>query len=150
MQEVKNAVDQVHREITTRFDFRDSKSSIELEEMNIKLLADDKMKLAAIQDVLRQKLAKRSVSLKTVEFKDPEPAGGDMIRQLVVVKQGLSDDELKKINKAIKASKLKVSSQIQGVQIRVTGKKRDDLQLAIAALRSEFKDLELQFTNFRE
>lgn len=150
MQEVKNAVDQVHREITTRYDFRDSKSMIELEETTIKLLADDKMKLGAIQEVLKQKLAKRGVSLKTVEFKDPEPAGGDMIRQLVLVKQGLSDEELKKINKAIKASKIKVSSQIQGAQVRVSGKKRDDLQTAIATLRTEFKDLELQFTNFRE
>lgn len=150
MQEVRNAVDQVHREITTRYDFRGSKATIELEETTITLLADDKMRLGAIQDVLKQKLAKRGVSLKTVEFKDPEPAGGDMVRQLVLVKQGLSDDELKRINKAVKASKLKVSSQIQGAQVRVTGKKRDDLQLAIAALRAEFKDLELQFTNFRE
>jgi len=150
MQEVRNAVDQVHREITTRYDFRDSKSTIELEETNIKLLEDDKMKRTARQEGLKEKLAKRGVSLKTVEFKDPEPAGGDMVRQLVVVKQGLSDDELKKINKAIKASKLKVSSQIQGAQVRVSGKKRDDLQLAITTLRTEFKDLELQFTNFRE
>jgi cyclic-di-GMP-binding protein len=150
LQEVRNAVDQARREITTRYDFRDSKSEIDIKELLITLTADDNMKLKAVQEILKLKLAKRNVSLKCVEFKDPQPAGGDMLRQEVLVKQGLNDDELKSINKAIKAQKIKVTSQIQGEQIRVSGKKRDDLQAVIAHLRSEMKDLELQFINFRD
>jgi len=152
MQEVKNAVDQVNREITTRYDFKGSKSSIELkeEEKQIIIVADDKMKLGAVQELLRLKLSKRGVSLKSTEWKDALAAGGDTIRQEVHVKQGLSSDELKKVNKAIKESKEKVTSQIQGDQIRVSGKKRDDLQSMIAFLRTNMKDLDLQFINFRE
>lgn len=150
MQEVRNAVDQVRREIGTRYDFKDSKSSVELNEALIVLTADDKMKLAALQDLLRQKLSKRGVSLKSVTFNEPSPAGGDMLRQEIVVKQGLTDEEQKKINKLIKATKFKVNSQIQADQIRVSGKKRDDLQGVIGHLKTEVKDLELQFTNFRD
>ena len=151
-QEVRNAVDQVSREISTRYDFRGSKSSVDLDtEKNlITVIADDNMKLQAIQDLLRQKLAKRGVSAKSVKFADPTPAASDTIRQEVTIKQGLTDDELKRINKFIKAMSLKVSSQIQGDQLRVTGKKRDDLQSVIARLKGEMTDLELQFVNFRE
>lgn len=150
MQEVRNAVDQVSREIGTRFDFKDSKSSVELKGEQISIVADDKMKLSAVQDILRQKLTKRSVSLKSVEFQDPTEAGGNTLRQQVNIKQGLADDQLKRINKIIKEQKLKVTSQIQGNQLRVTGKKKDDLQAAIASLRAEVKDIELQFVNFRD
>lgn len=151
MQEVKNALDQTSREIGTRYDFKGSKSSVELkEETLIILMADDDMKLKAVQDILKTKLAKRGVSMKSVEFKDPTKAGGDMLRQEITIKQGLGDDDLKKINKAIKEQKAKVTSQIQGNQIRVTGKKRDDLQEVIAYLRGTMKDLELQFINFRD
>lgn len=150
LQEVRNAVDQAQRELTTRYDFKGSKSSIELKEQLITLVADDNMKLKAVQDILRQKLAKRAVSLKSVEFKDPQSASGDTLRQEVIVKQGLTEDEAKKINKIIKNTKSKVTSQIQGDQLRVTGKKRDDLQEIIAHLRSEIKDIELQFVNFRD
>lgn len=150
MQEVVNAVDQVRREITTRYDFKDTKSSVELKEQLITVLADDDMRLRAIQDILRQKLAKRSVSLKSVEFKDPTPAGGDMQRQEIVIKQGLTDEETKRVAKFIKTLKSKVSASIQADQIRVTGKKRDDLQEVIAAVRAGVADLELQFNNFRD
>lgn len=151
LQEVRNAVDQVQREIATRYDFKGCKSSIELQtETNIVIIADDKMKLQAMQDLLRQKFAKRGVSVKSVKFNDPTPAASDTIRQEVSVKQGLNDEEAKKINKSIKTVGLKVSSQIQGDQLRVTGKKRDDLQAVIAHLRAEIKDIELQFVNFRE
>jgi cyclic-di-GMP-binding protein len=152
MQEVKNAVEQVQREITTRYDFKGSKSSIELKEKEAQIIivADDNMKLAAMQDILRQKLSKRGVSLKSTEWKDAAPAGGDTIRQEVIVKQGLSSDELKRLNKAIKEMKEKVSSQIQGDQLRVTGKKRDDLQSVISQLRASIKDIELQFVNLRD
>lgn len=150
LQEVRNAVDQAQRELATRFDFKGSKSSIELKDQLITLVADDNMKLKAVQDILRQKLAKRNVSLKSVEFKDPQKASGDSLRQEVIVKQGMTEDEAKKINKIIKNTKAKVTSQIQGDQLRVSGKKRDDLQGVIAHLRVEVKDIELQFVNFRD
>ena len=150
MQEVLNAVDQTKREIATRYDFRTSKASLEVLEEVITVLADDKMKLTALQEILRQKLAKRGVSLRSVVFEDPQAAGGDMVRQLVKVKQGLSAEELKRLVKIIKDQKFKVTAAIQGDQLRVTGKKRDDLQEVIALLRRTVTDLELQFINFRE
>ena len=103
-----------------------------------------------MEEILRQKLSKRGVSLKSVTFNEAQPAGGDTLKQTVAVKQSLNDEEKKRINKLIKESKLKVTSQIQGDQVRVTGKKRDDLQAAIAQLRSSASDLDLQFTNFRD
>lgn len=150
IQEVRNAVDQVQREISTRYDFKGTKVTIELINEVISVHADDKMRLNSVQDLLREKLAKRKVSLKSVEFKDPTPAGGDTIKQEIVVKQGLGDEDLKKINKLIKGQKVKVNTQIQGNQLRVMGKKRDDLQAVIQFLRAEVKDLELQFNNFRD
>ena len=149
-QEVVNAIDQVKREIDTRYDFKGSKSSIQLEQLEIKVLTDDNMKLKALQEIIKQKLAKRGVSLKSVTFEEPEKAGGDMLRQLIKIKNGLKEDELKRINKLIKEMKVKVSSQIQGDELRVSGKKRDDLQTVIAQLKSGVTDLELQFVNFRE
>jgi len=151
-QEVLNAVDQTEREIKVRYDFKDSKATLKWQdkESQIEIVADDDMRLKAIQEILRQKLSKRGVSLKLVEFEDQKPAGGDLIRQIVKVKQGLSDEELKSLAKVIKQAKLKIQAQIQGEQLRVTGKKRDDLQAAIEHLKGESKDLELQFTNFRE
>lgn len=152
MQEVKNAVDQTSREIQTRYDFKDASATVELQEKEgvINLHGPDKLRLSAMEEMLKQKLSKRGVSLKSVTFEDPQPAGGDTLRQKVTVKQGLNEDERKRINKLIKDAKLKVTSQIQGDQVRVTGKKKDDLQTAIAQLRSSVTDLDLQFTNFRE
>ncbi len=151
IQEVRNAVDQVKREISTRYDFRNTKSSVDFEkETEITVIADDNQKLLAIQELLKQKLSKRGVSSKSVEFKDPQPAANDTLRQLVLIKQGLADDLLKKINKQIKSSGLKVSSQIQGDEVRVSGKKKDDLQDAIAWLRQNVTEAELQFVNFRD
>ncbi|WKZ56625.1 MAG: YajQ family cyclic di-GMP-binding protein [Bdellovibrionota bacterium] len=153
-QEVKNAVDQVNREIGTRYDFRGTKTSIDISVAatgsKIMLLTDDKMRLEALQEILRQKLAKRGVSLKLVKFHDPVPAGGDMLRQEVDIKNGLEDDELKRVTKEIKNTKLKVTAQIQGDEVRVSGKKRDDLQSAIQHLRQQLPQMELQFVNFRE
>jgi len=151
-QEVLNAVDQTEREIKVRYDFKDSKATLKWQdkESQIEVIADDDMRLKAIQEILRQKLSKRGVSLKLVEFEDQKAAGGDLLRQIVKIKQGLSDEELKKLAKAIKQAKLKVQAQIQGDQLRVTGKKRDDLQTAIEQLKHEAPDLELQFTNFRD
>ena len=152
IQEVKNAVDQTQREIQQRYDFKDANATIELKEKEgvIQLHGPDKLRMSAMQEILRQKLSKRGVSQKSVTFEEPQAAGGDTLRQNVTIKQALNDDEKKRINKLIKETKLKVTSQIQGDQVRVTGKKRDDLQTAIATLRSSINDIELQFTNFRE
>lgn len=148
--EVVNAVDQVQREITTRYDFKGSKSSIEQKEHDLIILADDKMKLSAMQEILKLKLSKRGISLKSVKFEDEAAAGGNMLRQVVKVKSCLSSDELKRLSKLVKDLKLKVQASIQGEQLRVTGKKRDDLQDAIQALKANIDDLELVFTNFRD
>jgi len=150
MQEVSNALDQCSREIAQRYDFKASKSKVELLENDVVIVADDKMKLAAVQDILRLKLAKRGVSLKSVTFEDSVAAGGDTIRQVVKIKQGLGEDDLKALNKQIKNMSVRVTSQIQGDQLRVTGKKRDDLQEVIAHLRTAMQELDLQFINFRE
>lgn len=152
IQEIRNAVDQVHKELTTRFDLKDSKCTIEfLEKENlIVLVGDDKLKLKAVSELTSQKLAKRGISLKSVEFKDAVPAGGDTLRQEVKVKQGLTAEELKRLNKHIKESGIKVTSQIQGDQLRVSSKKKDDLQIVIASVKSNITDLSLQFGNFRD
>ena len=151
LQEVRNAVEQVKKELGTRYDFRNTKSSVTFEgEKEIIVIADDNQKLLAIQELLKQKLSKRGVSSKSVEFKDPQPASGDCLRQIIILKQGLADDLQKKITKQLKASGLKVSSQIQGDEVRVSGKKRDDLQEAIAFLRENVTEADLQFVNFRD
>ena len=150
MHEVNNGLDQVRREIGTRYDFKGSKSSVELKEGFIEVIADDEMKLSAVQDMLRQRLAKRGISLKSLEFDEAKKAGGDTIRQEVKLKDSLSSDDLKRLNKLVKAAKLKVTCQIQQDQLRVTGKKRDDLQNVISLLKEQVEDLDLQFVNFRD
>ena len=152
MQEVKNAVDQVSREITQRYDFKGSKSSAELNEKDslIVLMADDEMKRGQLQEMLSQKLSKRGVTLKAVEFKDVEKVGGDMLKQTVIIKQALSTEEVKRLNKLVKGKKFKVTCSIQGDQLRVDGKKRDTLQEVMGFLKTEASDLPLDFTNFRD
>ena len=150
MPEVENAVDQVRREIETRYDFKGSKSKLEIKEELVEILADDQMKLNAIQDIFKLKLAKRKINLKSVEFLEPQKAGGDMLRQEVKVKQGLNKEELKRLTKLIKSKKLKVSPTIQEDKLRISGKKRDDLQEVMAILKAEVEDLALDFNNFRD
>lgn len=152
IQEVKNAINQASKEVETRYDFRGSSSKIEFNEKESEIVLDttDEMKVGAMRDLLSQKLSKRGVSLKSCEFGPPEKAGGDRVKLRIKIKQGLSDDELKKVNKSIKNTKVKVNAQIQGNQIRVTGKKRDDLQEIIAHLKSDMDSLSLQFINFRD
>ena len=152
MQEVKNAVDQVQREVATRYDFKGVLADITLNEKEgqIAIHTADKMKLSALEEMLKQKLSKRGVSLRSVTFEDAQPAGGDTLKQTVNVKQSLTDEERKSINKAIKDTKIKVTSQIQGEQVRVTGKNKDDLQTAIAELRARMTEMDLQFVNFRD
>jgi len=151
LQEVDNAVNQAAKEIETRFDFRGGKSSIELDrkEQKIKIIADDEMKLRSIHQILEQKLVKRAIDLRCLNYGKEESAGGQTLRQSVSLRSGLEKEAAKKINKAIKDSKLKVQSQIQDEQIRVTAKKIDDLQEVIATLKQEEFGLPLQFVNMR-
>lgn len=150
-QEVDNAVNQAKKEITTRFDFKGSKSSIDFDkdQNTIKVFADDDMKLRALHQILEQKMAKRSLDLSCLDYGKEEQASGSSIRQQIAIRSGIDKDSAKKITKAIKDSKLKVQAQIQGEQVRVTGKKIDDLQEVIAMLKSANLGLPLQFVNMR-
>ncbi|MDQ0494345.1 YajQ family cyclic di-GMP-binding protein [Paenibacillus brasilensis] len=149
MQELTNAVHQTEREIETRFDFKGSKSSLKLEKEALTIASEDEYKLNAVIDILQSKMVKRGLSLKNVEFGKLEPASLGSVRQRLTLKQGIDQDNAKKINILIRDSKLKVKSQIQGDQIRVTGKNRDDLQAIIQLLRKADLPLELQFTNMK-
>lgn len=149
LQEVRNAVDQANREIGTRFDFKGVKASFELTDGKVLMVAEQEFQLQQMMDILRQKLVKRSVDLKALDVRDPVTTL-NAARQEIGLKQGVDTETAKRIVKAIKASKLKVQAQIQGDQVRVTGKKRDDLQDAIAQLRTEDWGLPIQFTNFRD
>ncbi|QSO53732.1 YajQ family cyclic di-GMP-binding protein [Alicyclobacillus curvatus] len=149
MQEVTNAVLQTMKEIETRFDFKGSKSSVEFDGKELTLLSDDEFKLAALYDVLQSKCVKRNVSLKALKPGKVEAASGGTVRQKVALQQGIETDKAKAIVKLIKDSKLKVQVSIQGDQVRVSAKSRDDLQSVIAAIREADFDIPLQFTNYR-
>ena len=149
MQELTNAINQAEKEISTRFDFKNSKSSITLEKDTLVIISDDDMKLKNVIDILHSKMAKRGIALKNLEYGNVEPAASTTVRQRVTLKQGIGQDIAKKINVLIRDSKLKVTSQIQGDQIRVTGKSKDDLQKVMQLLRSADLAIDLQFTNFR-
>ena len=151
MQEVRNAVDQANREAATRFDFKNTDSSIELGEKELVLRSSTDDRLRALHQVLHQKLVKRQVSLKAFDAGKIEEAQKGTARQHVAIRAGISADHAKKLNKFIKDLGLKgVSSQTQGEQLRVTGKKRDDLQEVIAKCKAEDFGIPLQFTNFRD
>jgi cyclic-di-GMP-binding protein len=153
MQEVRNAVDQASREVANRFDFKDTGSSVELNEkdMAIRMESASHDRMMALRQVLEEKLIKRKISLKAIDFGDVEDAAGGRARQVVGLKAGVSSDMAKKINGHIKDLKLKgIQSQTQGDQVRVTGKKRDALQEVIASLKEADFDLPLQFENFRD
>lgn len=148
-QEVSNAVTQAMKEISTRFDFKGSKSSIDFDGTALTLVSDDEYKLAALYDVLQSKCVKRNVSLKALKPGKIEPASGGSVRQVVQLQQGIETDMAKKIAKLVKDTKLKVQASIQGEQVRVSAKSRDDLQQVIAVLREADLDVPLQFTNYR-
>lgn len=151
MQEVKNAVDQASREITTRFDFKDTGSTIELSGNEIHLHSSTEDRLKAVVQVLEEKLVKRNVSMKSLDYAKVEEASKGTVRQTVNLQAGINSEKARAINKFIKEKAPKgVNSQTQGEQVRVTGKKRDDLQAVIAALKAEDFGIPLQFNNFRD
>ena len=149
MQELTNAVMQAEKEISTRFDFKGSKSSITLEKEELVVVSDDDYKLRSVLDILLSKMAKRGVPVKNLDYGKIEPAAGGTVRQRIRLRQGIEQDVAKKINTLIRDLKLKVKSQIQGDQIRVSGKSRDDLQAVMRLLKEADLPLELQFTNYR-
>ena len=149
MQEVDNAVNQAKKEIAQRYDFKGSKSSITAKEGEIVLLADDEFKLKAIIDILHSKAHKRNISMKSFDFGKVEDASGGIVRQAVGIRQGISKDLGREVNKIIKGLKLKIQSQMQDDQVRVTGKKLDDLQAVIKALKEKDLEIDLQFVNMR-
>ncbi|WP_028561367.1 YajQ family cyclic di-GMP-binding protein [Paenibacillus pinihumi] len=149
MQELVNAISQAEREIETRFDFKGSKSSIKLEKEDVIVASDDDYKLSSVIDILQTKMIKRGVPIKNLDYGKIEPASGGTVRQRIKLRQGIEQDVSKKINILIRDSKLKVKSQIQGDQLRVSGKSKDDLQAVMQLLRGADLPVELQFTNFK-
>ena len=151
MQEVRNAVDQAAREIANRFDFKNTNSSVELGEDEIKMASVSEDRLIALRQVLEEKFAKRKVSMKVLDYSEIEQASGNTVRQSASLVQGISAEKAKELNKAIKGLGIKgIQSSTQGDQLRVTGKKRDALQEVIAALKGGDYGLPLQFNNFRD
>lgn len=152
MNELTNAVDQAQREIGNRYDFKGSSARVERADANLVAYGDSEFQLEQVTDILYQKLAKRGIDVAAVEPGKVETVGGDRAKQVLTVKQGIAAELAKKIVRTIKDSKLKVQAAIQGDQVRVTGKKRDDLQEAIALLRGRQAEFgqPLQYTNFRD
>jgi uncharacterized protein YajQ (UPF0234 family) len=148
--EVDNAIQQAQREIETRFDFKGTGANIDHKKEKITITANAEDRVKAIVVVLKEKLVKRKVSLKHLDIGKIEPSGMKGYRQSIDIKEGIDSDHARELVKLIKEEKLKVQASIQDAQVRVTGKKRDDLQAAIAAIRGKELDLELQFINFRE
>jgi uncharacterized protein YajQ (UPF0234 family) len=151
LQEIDNAVNQARKEVSQRYDFKDTATVIEWDKKEkISVQSTDDFKVKAVDDVLREKLARRQVSLKAVDFGAVEPGPGGRAKQEIKLKQGIDADRAREIVKIVKDMKLKVQAQIMGEQVRLSGKKRDDLQAAIGAIRARDLDLPLQFVNFRD
>ena len=150
MVDVKNGVENTAKEITTRFDFKGTSASIDLKDKEITLIGDAEFQLAQIEDVLRNKLTKRNVDVRFLDLGDVQKMGGDKVKQVIKVRNGIEVELGKKIQRLIKDSKLKVQGAIQGDSVRVTGAKRDDLQAAMALLKKEITDVPVSFNNFRD
>jgi uncharacterized protein YajQ (UPF0234 family) len=152
MQEMDNAVNQVKKEIGTRFDFRGSKTQIDLDRKaaKIQVLSEDEMKLRAVRDMLIAKAVRRSIDAKALVFGQPEKAGGDMVKQVVTITNGIDIETARKVVRLVKETKLKVQASIQGDEVRIIGKQRDDLQQVIGALKEADLGMPLQFVNYRE
>ena len=149
-QEVRNAVEQANKEVANRYDFKGSDARIEQSDLALTLFADDEFKLGQVMDVLRLRLAKRSVDARSLEVGAIEKISGDKVKRLVTVKVGIPTERGKALQKLLKDAKLKVQASIQGDAVRVAGAKRDDLQAAIQLVRKSVTDLPLQFINFRD
>jgi uncharacterized protein YajQ (UPF0234 family) len=148
--DVKNGVENTVKEITTRFDFKGTSASIDIKDKEITMIGDAEFQLAQIEDVLRNKLTKRNVDVRFLDMGDVQKMGGDKVRQVITVRNGIEAELGKKIQRILKDSKLKVQGAIQGDSVRVTGAKRDDLQTAMALLKKEITDVPLSFNNFRD
>lgn len=148
--EVRNAVDNTAKEIATRFDFKGTAAAIELKDKDITLTGDADFQLTQIEDVLRNKLTKRNVDVRFLDKGDVQKIGGDKVKVVVKVRNGIESELAKKLQRIIKDSKLKVQASIQGDTVRVTGAKRDDLQAAMALIRKDITDVPLSFNNFRD
>ena len=150
--EIKNAIDNTSKEINTRFDFKGTSAAVELKENDKEIImyGDAAFQLDQVEDVLRNKLTKRNVDIRFLDKGDMQKIGGDKVKVHIKVKNGIEADAAKKITKLLKESKLKVQAAIQGDAIRVTGAKRDDLQGAMALIRSEITDMPVSFDNFRD
>jgi uncharacterized protein YajQ (UPF0234 family) len=148
--EVKNAVEQSNKEISTRFDFKGSDARVEQKERELTAFADSEFQLNQVRDVLTGKMVKRNVDVRFLDIGKVEKIGGDKVKQVIKIKNGIESDAAKKIVRIIKDSKMKVQASIQGDAVRITGAKRDDLQAAMALLRKDVEDLPLEFNNFRD
>jgi len=149
-QEVKNAVDQANKEVANRFDFKGSDARVEQAELVLTVYADDDFKLGQVLDVLRGRMSKRNIDVRSLELGAVEKISGNKVKRAVTVKVGVPQDKGKEIQKLLKDAKLKLAASIQGDAVRVSGGKKDDLQAAIQLVRASVKDLPLQFTNFRD
>jgi len=150
MVELKNAIEQTNKEVTNRFDFKGSDARIEQSDKELTIYADDNFKLKQVMEVFQTKLGKRGVDVRSLDLKDPEKIGGDKMKQLAAIKDGVSQEIGKTIVRAIKDAKIKVTASIQGNAVRVSGAKKDDLQAAIVLSRKTVTELPLQFNNFRD
>jgi uncharacterized protein YajQ (UPF0234 family) len=150
LMELDNAINTAAKELAQRYDFRGTNTTIERTPEGITIRSSDEPHAAAALTVLRERMSKRNVSQRCIDPKDVEPAGGQTVRQLILIKEGIEIETAKKISKAVKDSKIKVQAQIQGDELRVTGKNRDDLQAAIAFLRRGDYGIDLQYVNFRD
>ncbi len=148
-QELDNALNQARREIENRFDFKNSKTTIDWDDKKITVVSDDELKMRNVIDVIQGKAVKRGIDIKAFDIGESEPAAGGTVRRVLALRSGIPKDKSKALMEKIKSLKLKVSAQYQDEQIRVTGKNRDDLQAVIAALKAMEFELPLQFTNYR-
>ena len=148
--EVKNAVENTAKEIGTRFDFKGTSAAVELKDKEITMYGDAEFQLQQVEDLLRNKLTKRNVDVRFLDIEKVQKVGGDKVKQVVKIKNGIESELAKKLQKLIKDSKMKVQASIQGESVRITGAKRDDLQAAMALIRKDLADHPLSFNNFRD
>ena len=148
--EIKNAVENAAKEIGTRFDFKGTSAAVELKDKEITLFGDADFQLVQVEDVLTHKLTKRNVDVRFLDKGDVQKIGGDKVKQVIKVRNGIETEQAKKITRLLKDSKLKVQAAIQGESVRVTSAKRDDLQAAMALIRKDITDMPLSFDNFRD